>query len=166
MDFLAENKFVRDEALTKEYCRRVWYKGAAGVCCYVAMAFFLAAFVISLFGDYVAWYFVVGAAILPLFQWFGYRSQVKTMLQQGSLLNGGGFSVAHVGITQNGIVDISPDIARNIEIPFSKVKRVKQTKHLLLLYTEGSLCFLLHKYSFNKGTYQDFLNFLAQKGIK
>lgn len=51
------------------------------------------------------------------------------------------------------------------ELPYAKMKKLAQTKHLILVSSEAKLWYIFPKDAFTKGTPEDFLAFLKTKGV-
>ncbi len=54
----------------------------------------------------------------------------------------------------------------NVDLDFNKIKKVIQTKNLILLMTYTELCLVFEKNSFTIGTSDEFLEFIRSKGFK
>ena len=52
-----------------------------------------------------------------------------------------------------------------MELPYDKVKKIAQTKSLIILRSQANFWYILPKNTFTKGTAEEFLAFLKSKGL-
>ncbi len=87
------------------------------------------------------------------------------MVSRDNEVNGGNSIHVDTIVTNEFIQNTSSTGSVN-RIPYSKIKKVIQTKNLILLRSEANLVYIFCKDTFSKGTPDEFLTFLSKKGLK
>ena len=165
MEPLFVNITVRDEAMMKEYLRKTFLLRPLSIFFYVLAAHYLlkTATVWFYFGYIDPIYLFVGVFIPPWY-YFIYRRTLKLTLNRDLEANGGQPVTIEVSVTETSFFGRTKADAP--EIAFSSVKKVTQTKNLIIVTTKAKQAFVLKKDGFTKGTAPELLQFLRDKGLK
>ena len=106
--------------------------------------------------------------IVPLFyalQYYLYFRAVKIFIKRDQEITNDKTIQVNLIVT-NDCIQNSSSIGGVNNIPFYKIKKVVQTKHLILLRSEANLLYIFCKASFAKGSTSGFIAFLNQKELK
>lgn len=103
--------------------------------------------------------------ILPIVQLIAWKRTTRlTQKREAETLNGREPEI-HVSVFEDeihlGYVSIGESI-----LPYTKVKKIRQTKDLIILQSGARLGYILRKDAFTVGTYPEFKVFLRRKGFK
>lgn len=165
MEPLFENVYVRDEKLLKEYLKRLMLRRPIDYFLYIiAGIYFIECAVMWFWLEYINPFVLILLAAVIALKVVGYHRSVKLALQRDLELNGGEPVKLEVAVTEDAIRAQTRVDAP--EIPFSSIKKVIQTKNLIVLISKARLAFVLTKDGFTRGTAAEFLQFLRNKGIK
>lgn len=165
MEVLFENRYVRNEAMMKEYLRRSHLCNPIAIAVYIVTAIHLVTELLI----WVRWGFALSPVdliylLFPVALYVGYRRTLKLILNRDLEVNGGKPVEVLVTVTETGISGQTQVDAP--EILYSSMKKVRQTRNLIIIYTKSRLALLVPKYGFTKGTAEELLQFLRAKGLK
>ena len=163
MDILFENRFVRTKEILQEFYRHAYFKNPVILGGDLALLALLAVSLI-LWGTHLPLAVVIVVPVVAAAQFLTYTRAVNAVVKRDAeLTNGGGLEVV-VTVTPEKLVNTDSTGAA-LELPYDKVKKVVQTKRLILLQSEAKFWYLLPKDTFTRGTPEEFLAFLKTKGI-
>ncbi|MBQ4086961.1 MAG: YcxB family protein [Clostridia bacterium] len=173
MEMLFENRYVRTEQDLKAFYFR-YYFGAKYLIIDVIFALFGLYMVLPDVYYAVIWGFPFDASILlwgiyvfimPVVQLIAWKRMVRiTQKREAEALNGRDPEI-HVSVYADEIHMGYAAIGDSI-LPYTKVKKIRQTKNLIILYSGARLGYVLRKDAFTVGSYPDFIDFLRSKGFK
>jgi len=165
MELLFENSYIRNKELAKEIYRYYYFQRKWLVVCYVLISLsFLASILIAIFEETFNWSVLVFVPLLFLFQLYCYFRQVNTMVKRDSEVHGKEISVETI-VTNECIQNTASTGAVN-KLEYDKIRSAVKTKNLILLRSKANLIYIFRKDTFSKGTKDEFIAFLASKGIK
>ncbi|MBE6789351.1 MAG: YcxB family protein [Ruminococcaceae bacterium] len=165
MEVLFENSYVRNKQLAKEiYCyyyfQRKWL-----VVCYVLVSI---SFIVNLLGAIFKYSYnltsLVYAPLLFLFMFYCYFRRVNASVKQDNELYGKEVSFTTI-VTDEYIQNTASTGAVN-KFEYNDIKSAAQTKNLILLRSKTNLIYIFRKDTFTKGSKEEFIMFLREKGIK
>ena len=167
MDSLFENNYTRTLAITKELYRYWSFKRPFLVVFDILFGLFFVYHII----EYVVYHYsynLIMSIYAPLFfllQFYLYHRAAKTVIKRDMEIMNGRFMNIKIIATDQLIQNISSTGSIS-KVPYFKIEKVIQTKNLILLRSEAKLIYMLPKNSFTKGTPEEFIAFLRQKGLK
>lgn len=165
MEPLFVNVYVRNDAVMKEYLGKMLLRRPIDIIFYIFAGIYLVESIITWFWlEYFQLHIWLMIAVVVLLKFVGYRRSLKLTLQRDMELNGGEPVQLCTTVSEGGLVCRTNVDAP--EVPFSSVKKVVQTKNLIILISKARLAFVLTRDGFTKGTAQELLQFLRGKGIK
>ena len=123
-----------------------------------------ASILLAIFEGIFNWIAFVLLPLYFLFQPYCYVNQVNTMVKRDSEVHETEISVETI-ITNEYIQNTASNGAVN-KLEYDKIKSATQTKNLILLRSKANLIYIFRKDTFTKGTKDEFVVFLASKGIK
>ena len=94
-----------------------------------------------------------------------YRLYVNLSLKRNAELSKNAPISCTVSATQNSL-GYRTSVGTNVEIDFSDIKSVFQTKNYIVLVSSNKLMYSFRKDNFTVGNYEDLLKFLRSKGYK
>jgi len=171
MEKIFENKHTRDEEFYAEYYRYFSFKRPKTIfiCGFLFVVFLiglLALFRIIEVGSMLTLVYIV----LPLVGWatilFRYFNLKKMSYARDlELGNGAPIEVRSV-LTEEGIGVYKGDAETPHHVDLSNIGKVAETKNYYLLLSVARQSFVFRKDGFLKGTTEEFLEFLEEKGIR
>ena len=165
MEILFENSYVRNKLLAKEIYTYYYFQRKWLVVCYALLLLsFLGNILISIFEKTFNWGVFIFVPLFFLFQLFCYFQQVSTMVKRDSEVHGKEISVETI-VTNECIQNTASTGAVN-KLEYDKIRSAVKTKNLILLRSKANLIYIFRKDTFFKGTKDEFIAFLASKGIK
>ena len=165
MEILFKNSYVRNKELAKEIYRYYYFQRKWLVACYVLLLLcFLGNILISIFERTYNWGVLVFIPLFFLFQFYCYFRQVNTMIKRDSEVHGKEISVETI-VTNDYIQNTASTGAVN-KLEYDKIRKVAQTKNLILLHSKANLIYIFRKDTFTQGNKEDFACFLRRKGVK
>lgn len=165
MEILFENSYVRNKKLAKEIYRYYYFQRKLLVVCYALISFsFFVNILLVVFEKTYNWGILIFAPCIFLLQLYCYFRQVNTMVKRDSEIHGKEITVETI-VTNEYIQNTSSTGAVN-KLEYDKIRSVVQTKNLILLRSKANLIYIFRKDTFSKGTRDEFIAFLASKGIK
>ena len=165
MEILFENSYTRNKQLAKEiYCYIYFTRKSIAI----PFALLLISFISNiLFGVLYNSFSMVVLIIVPLFflfQFYLYFHHVNAMIKRDIEVHGKGISVETI-VTDEFIQNTASTGAVN-KLEYDKIKKVIQTKNLILIWSKANLIYIFRKDAFTKGTEAEFIMFLKDKGVK
>lgn len=165
MEVLFENTLVRNKATAKEFYGYFSFRQPV-------MLFFIVLFLVSFTANLVglilgSTYELTTLIVVPLFFVFvfwRYTRQVNLMLKRDREALGGEVTLVTT-VTDTHIQSTVNNGSTNT-VNLTDVKKVVQTKNLILVCTKAKLVFILHKDTFKDRNKDEFLAFMKSKGIK
>ena len=164
MDILFENNYTRTLEITKELYRYWYFKRPVLVIFDILFILFLV-FNIAKYLMYHYSYNLIVLIYVPLLQFYLYHRAAKTVIKRDNEINNGAAMDIKTIATEQFIQSTSSTGSVN-KIPYFKIKKVIQTKNLILLCSEAKFIYIFPKTTFTKGTSDEFVVFLRQKGLK
>jgi hypothetical protein len=160
MDILFENRYTRTKEIMREYCGYMFFLRPSMVICDCLLVFFVVASILLGGSPGIALVLVLTAAAQLILYFYTPNAMEKRDAEAAS----GGTITVEAAATDDLLLFRVSNGAEQ-ELPYVKMKKVAQTKRLILIYTEAKLCYILPKDTFTKGTAEAFLAFLKEKGI-
>ena len=96
---------------------------------------------------------------------YDYRRGVRLMLARDREQYGEAPVEVRTVLSQTGI-GILPTAGEDVKIAYENIKYAAQTRHLILIFTKAKLFHMLYKDGFTKGTAEECVAFLQEKGVK
>jgi hypothetical protein len=172
MESLFENKHTRDEACMKEYFKYFYFGKPVLM---VISIFFAIGFIfgiVSVFYPEIPFNNTLRAIYIftPLFVWtvniLRYFKAVKISIMRDRETNNGSLVEILYIVSDEKVEVICESKGMKNSVCFSQIKKVIKTKSLIILITEARLSLIFKNDSFIKGTSEEFLSFLKNKGFK
>lgn len=165
---LFTNSYVRDEELAKEFYRYSYF-GKPVHKIFAAIYIFLLAMSVFAFvkdgnPEMLIYCIVIIALVVGMLIWV-YKRSVKAMLAQSEILLSGELPALEFSFFDNEIKTKATS-GEELTVSYEKIKRVQTTKNLILLSIGMNMFFILKKDAFVLGSYESFVIFLKNKGIK
>lgn len=165
MEVLFENSYTRDRQLAKEIYRYYYFQRKWLVVCYIVFCIsFIADILIAVFDKAIIWSVLLFVPIYFLFRFYCYYRQVNTMVARDKEVHGKEITVETI-VTDEYIQNTASTGAVN-KVEYCKIRNAVQTENLILLLSKANLIYIFRKDTFTKGTKEEFVQFLKNKGIK
>lgn len=163
METLFVNQYYRTAEVDKEIYK-VLYLQRISIYLYFGYMLLLGIIMYILYGIFplILVLVIILAYCIALF--FGYRKTVKTSCKRTEETLGPN-PLMYIEIAADQIRTFGPRGYRG-EYNYYQLKKVIQTKNLILLQTNANLVHILHKQGFSPASCEDFLQFLRSKGLK
>ena len=97
---------------------------------------------------------------------FGYKRAVKLYKSRLTELSGGSEPEVRVTFTDDRMTLTSGEPEPGTTVPFSAIRRAYDDKDMIFIETDSKLLYSLTKSSFVKGTPEELMTFLEEKGVK
>lgn len=166
MEILFENNHVRNEKILKEIYQYYYFKRPLVITLDIIFGLcFLINIISWLFVRNGYYYIFALAPLFFLYQYYMYRKSVTSILKRDGEIHEEKPIEVHTIVTKDNIQVTSSTGAVNV-ISYSKIKSAKQTKNLILLFSEANLIIIFCKDAFTKGTSEELISFLNSKHIK
>ncbi len=138
----------------------------------IFIAFYLFFVLVFLYGLYGLFFeHVIRVVILlepilvaVLFVWL-YKKNIKMQLKREAEMNSGRSNEVLSAFTEESFTQTHTN-GLCLEIPYSAIKIAYRTESYILLMSESRTCYTVKKDGFLIGCADDFLKFLANKGVK
>ncbi len=165
-DVLFENVHHRGKAFYREFyiyafiCKPIFFLFAG-----FGVLYLLAAILTTVFDAAESFWF--GFVFLPLYlamMAFCCWINIRTASAREEEALGGKEPRFVTQLTEDILLCTTP-LGATLQMELSKLKKVKQTKHYLMLQTPTRQMFPIDKNGFTKGTYEDFCGFLQSKNM-
>lgn len=160
MDTLFENRYTRTKEIMREYCGYMFFRRPSMRICDLLLVFFVVSSILLGSSPVIAVVLLLTAAAQVLAYVYTPAAMQKRDAEAAS---GGTITVESAATDDLLRFQVSNGAAQ--ELPYAKMKKVVQTKRLILINSEAKLWYILPKDTFTKGTAEDFLAFLKTKGI-
>lgn len=165
MDSLFENSYIRSKEIAKEFYRYVCFKRPFILTFDILMGLsFFTNIILLIVADTRAYSVFALVPIFCLFQIFQYQISVKTMTKRDNEMSNG-MPITIDMVVSNDEMTCTASNGSVTQISFNKIRKVIQTKKLILLRSEAKLIYIFPKDSFIKGSSDEFMSFLKQKGF-
>ena len=66
-------------------------------------------------------------------------------------------------VTEGKLISETSDRETPVEVPFEKFKKIFETKHYYMLYTDEKMVYVLKKGAFEKGREEEFLPYIRNQ---
>jgi hypothetical protein len=168
METKIESTYVRDEKFAKEYFSYHSYKRPSGIILTVlsilaiisgAGTFFTSQKYLSLIGIVFGIYMLILRVIRV-------KNNIKIYLERDKESNHGSFVSVQNLVTENSIVVKSSLNETGIEYEMSCIEKAYRSKNYIYLITKAKLAIVFDINKFSKGTPEELVQFIRQKGIK
>ncbi len=163
MEPLFINRYIRDEAVIREY-HRAYYFDSIHLCLYAFVGISFIFNLVLLLTGHAAFDSLLFLAAAVVIFFFLYHRRIVIAIKRDKEQFGQPpltvYEVSETGI-RIGINDHFSE-----EVPFSQFRHVKETKHLILLPSRARLLYIFHKDGFVKGSVPEFNRFLYEKKIR
>ncbi len=167
MEILFENSHVRNKELAKELYRYTMFKRPIMVFIHVALLLSFACNIALIWDQSSNWAVLIVVPLYFAYSFWRYHVSVSSMLKRDREAFGGEVTVQTV-VTDTCVrqtIANGPNNAAN-ETKLSNIKKVVQSKNLIILWTNANLLYIFHKDTFGARGKDEFLAFLRGKGIK
>ena len=166
MDILFENAYERTPAVMKELYRLIYFKRPVNLMIYVVLGGIAVANIITAVvgGEYS---FSGSAYILifALMQFVMYKNSVSTAISRDKEKFGPEPLKVRTVVTEEEIQCTYGE--KTVDpIPLTDIKKVWQTKNLILLHTKARLMIIIDRKGFAVGSQDGFLEYLRSNGLK
>lgn len=167
-NILFENSFLRDRETAKEIYSYHFFKRKLMKVFFILCGVYAVSFIIGCIVNFenakdmaFSFFCILFAAVMTI---IAYNLQVKQMVARDKeMSHGEGFSVC-LTVSDSEVAITTPVGTQSVAL--SDVKSAVETKGLISLVTKANFMYVLRKDSFTKGSYEEFVAFLGQKGIK
>ena len=164
MEPLFINRYVRDEAVYKEVIQYNLFKRPLALALCVLMSLCFVANLVLLVMNVPVSEAVIVAPVFLVLLYINYRRQLSLSVKRDLETCGHPPTVVYE-VTENGIRLLYETNPVNT-VSFSQIRRVIETKHLIILQTNAKLLHVFHKDGFVVGSVQEFNRFLWDKKIR
>ena len=158
MEALFENHYERTKEMFREYCGYMFFARPSMLILDVLLVLFTAAAI--LLG--VTPGILLSPVIIAAAQIYMYFYTANTMVKRDAEVTSGGTIRVDAAATEDRLLFKASNGSEQ-ELPYAKMKKIIQTKRLILIRSEANLCYILPKDTFTKGTPEAFLAFLKEK---
>lgn len=166
MKILFENKYTKDEPLLKEIYKYVCFKRPITFIPTIIMIGILIKAMIDWISiNYCNSPILFISIFYFAFKIFYYKFLVSRQIKATNELNNGKPLEINTVVYNDSIQYTASNGAIN-EINFENIKYGFQTKNLILFLSKANLIYILKKDTFTKGTKDEFIEFIKNKGIK
>lgn len=165
METLFENKYIRDEKIMKEVYQYFYFKRPLyRVIDTVAGLLFIANLLVWILGDKINFVVLAVVPIFILVRFLMYRGAVDMLLKKDKdMYKSKSIKVQNI-VTAGSIKTVI--FKDTNKITYSKIKHAIKTKHLIVVCAQNNAMYVFEQDSFTKGTKEEFVAFLKEKGIK
>lgn len=168
-EILFENTYTMNKELFKEIGRFVIFKRKPIIYCNILALICFPIFILA----QIAGYYQISTAILgytllilyAIIVFVSYYSFTVLQHKRKKELSQGNDEIVTVQITENQVV-FSSSIGTRSELEFSTFKRLDETKNYVILTSKTKQMYMFDKRKFTKGTPDELVAFLKNKGVK
>lgn len=165
METLFENKYVRDESIMKEVYQYFYFKRPLYLILDTIIGLvFVANLAMWLSGNGINYVILLAVPLFILVRFIIYRGAVDMLMKQDKDMYKGKPVKVQNYVTEHGIKTVIFKGVNNIL--YHNIKKVIQTKHLIVLCAQNNAMYVFKQDSFTKGTMEEFVAFLKEKGLK
>ncbi len=168
METRFEAAYVRDKKFAKEFFSYLFYRRPAGVIVTVICILTIISGIINVFAEheYFAIISIVFGIYLLILRTICVKKIIKLYLERDKETNHGNFVSVQNVVTENSIVVKSSSNKAGVEYDMSCIKKAYRTKKYIYLITKAKLAIVFDINHFSKGTPEELIEFIRQKGIK
>ena len=168
METKIESTYVRDEKFAKEYFSYHSYKRPSGIVITVICILAIVSGVINVFAnnEYLAIISIVLGIYLLILRVIRVKKSIKISLERDKESNHGSFVTVQNLVTENSIVVKSSLNETGTEYEMSCIEKAYRSKNYIYLITKAKLAIVFDINKFSKGTPEELVEFIRQKGIK
>ena len=168
METKIEAAYVRDEKFAKEYFSYHSYKRPSGIIITVICILLVVSGIINVFAykDYLAITAIVLGIYLFVLRVVRVKKSIKISLERDKESNHGNFVSVQNFVTENSIIVKSSTNESGTEFEMSCIKKAYRSKNYIYLITKAKLAIVFDINKFSKGTPDELVEFVRQKGIK
>ena len=168
METKIEATYVRDEKFAKEYFSYHSYKRPSGIIITVICILAIVSGVINVFAykEYLAIIAIVLGIYLFVLRVVRVKKSIKISLERDKERNHGNFVSVQNLVTENSIIVKSSTNESGTEIEMSCIEKAYRSKNYIYLITKAKLAIVFDVNNFSKGTPEELIEFMSQKGIK
>ena len=168
METKIESTYVRDEKFTKEFFSYHSYKRPLGIIITVICIFAIVSGVINVFAnnEYLAIISILLGIYLFILRVIRVKKSIKISLERDKESNHGSFVSVQNLVTENSIVVKSSSNETGTEYEMSCIEKAYRSKNYIYLITKAKLAIVFDVNNFSKGTPEELIEFMNQKGIK
>lgn len=165
METLFENTHIRNKELAKEMYGYYYFRRPLLLICYLMIVLSLVGNIfLAIYTDRYSLFIFLFAPIYLLLRYFGYRYQVNMMVKRQ--LEAYGKEIVFTTTVTCEDIQLNVSTGEVTKLKYSNIKKGIQTTNLIILHTKANLGYIFSKNGFTKGTKDDFILFLREKGIK
>lgn len=166
MENLFENHYERTPAVMKELYRYICFRRPVTLTIYIVFGVIAVASIIkSLISGEFQLAGCVGLVVWTLMNFVMYRNSVSNAIMRDKAKFGPEPLKVCTVVTEEGVQCTYGE--KTVDpIALTEIKKVWQTKSLIMLYTNTRLVMIFHKDNFTVGTREEFLEYLREQGIK
>lgn len=158
MNILFENSYTRNKDLAKELYSYIFFRRNYLFVAYIVL---LISFIINLIFLFTTgttnWYIFVFVPLFLVLRVITYFKSVKLMTEHDNEMFGGAVEVKAI-VTDEFIQNTTSSGSVN-KLEFNKIKKVTQTKNLILLLSDSKLIYVFRKDAFSVGACDEFIVF-------
>lgn len=166
MKELFKNNYKKDKDLLKEVYFYLYFKRPFKIALHLlAIIIILYQLFTLIIYNYFDLFIITIWIIYLIIEIVSYKKMINLQFKRDLELNQGKILEVNTIITENSI-KINASNNEKTELPFDKIKKGFQTKNLICLLSEAKLVYIFKKDSFTKGTSEEFIKFIKEKGIK
>ena len=165
METLFENKYVRTEEIMKEVYQYFYFKRPLyRIIDVIIGLIFVANIVVWLSGRNLNFVILVVVPLFILIRFLIYRGAVDMLMKQDKDMYKGKPVRVQNYVTEQGIKTV---IFKGINnLAYHNVKQAIKTRHLVIICAKNDAMYVFEQNSFIKGSAEEFVKFLKEKGIK
>ena len=168
METKIESTYVRDEKFAKEFFSYHSYMRPSGIIITVICILAIVSGVINVFAnnEYLAIISIVLGIYLLILRVIRVKKSIKISLERDKESNHGSFVSVQNLVTENSIVVKSSSNETGTEYEMSCIKEAYRSKNYIYLITKAKLAIVFDVNNFSKGTPEELIEFMNQRGIK
>ena len=168
METKIEAGYVRDEKFAKEFFTYHFYQRPAGIIVTIICILAIVVGVISIIAiqQYLSIISVALGIFVFILRAIRVKTSIKISLDRDKESNHGNALLVQNIVTENSIIVKSSINESGTEIEMSCIKKAYRSKNYIYLITKAKLAIVFDVNNFSKGTPEDLIEFMSQKGIK
>lgn len=168
METKIEATYVRDEKFVKEYFSYHLYNRPSGIIVTVICILAIVIGIINIFAykEYLAIISIVLGIYIFVVRAIRVKKSIKTTLERDKESNHGNFVSVQNLVTENSIIVKTSVNESGTEFEISRIRKAYRSKKYIYLITKAKLAIVFDVNNFSKGTPEELVEFIRQKGIK
>ena len=168
METKIESTYVRDEKFAKEYFSYHFYKRPSGIILTVICILAIVSGIINVlaYKEYLNIIAIVLGIFLLVLRVIRVKQGIKILLERDKETNHGSFVLVQNFVTENSIIVKSSSNETGTEYEMSCIEKAYRSKNYIYLITKAKLAIVFDVNNFSKGTPEELIEFMSQKGIK